>query len=397
MSVILAIEKTGAYGKKFYHLKDCETHLERKWIPPKGLSTEARMEGLETIARTMANYAETLSKYTPRSTGEAFVPTKDMLLKDFVQEVFLPRKIVTLAENTRDRWVNTFKTHVLPALGFYRMNEITALVITDYLLDLQRIGLAYATVNRHYTMLQSIFKMAYMMDIMEESPMKKVERPKRRKNEYVDDTAPAYTPQEVVRIMECIENEPVKYQAMIMIMCETGMRRGECCGLTWDNIDFQNGTINIVSSLYYTPEKGIYLDTPKNRKKHTVYISEKTVNLLQVLSVWNLMTTNSKFVFTQRQSADPIHPHTPTRYFADFGKKYGIDHMHPHKLRHTFASIAITNGADAVSVAKLLGHANTEVLFRYYTSASEQNAKNASMTYQNAITRTLSQQTSESA
>ena len=63
-----------------------------------------------------------------------------------------------------------------------------------------------------------------------------------------------------------------------------------------------------------------------------------------------------------------MHPQTPTWYFKKFGERNGIEGFHPHKLRHSSASIAITNGADVVSVSERLGHSDTAVTLRIWAS-----------------------------
>ncbi len=63
----------------------------------------------------------------------------------------------------------------------------------------------------------------------------------------------------------------------------------------------------------------------------------------------------SKWVFTQEDSPEPIHPQSPTRYLHKVSERCGVPDLHPHKMRHTFASIAITNGADIASVSEALG------------------------------------------
>ena len=63
------------------------------------------------------------------------------------------------------------------------MPEITPAQITALLLDIQATGKAHATVIKVYTVLHSLFKMAYMGDMIDRNPMDKVERPKPRKGE----------------------------------------------------------------------------------------------------------------------------------------------------------------------------------------------------------------------
>ena len=93
----------------------------------------------------------------------------------------------------------------------------------------------------------------------------------------------------------------------------------------------------------------------------------------------------SKYVFTQDNSPDIMHPQSPTRYFKKFGQRYGIKDFHPHKLRHTSASLAITNGADVVSVSERLGHSDTAVTLRMYAHANEESIRRAGQIVRDAL------------
>lgn len=107
--------------------------------------------------------------------------------------------------------------------------------------------------------------------------------------------------------------------------------------------------------------------------------------MLRQLRAEQSTTAISQYVFTQDETAEPMHPQSPTRYFKRFGNKYGVDDFHPHKLRHSFASIAITNGADVASVAEILGHGDKAVTLRTYSHADAESKKRASQIFRAAL------------
>ena len=93
----------------------------------------------------------------------------------------------------------------------------------------------------------------------------------------------------------------------------------------------------------------------------------------------------SRFVFTQEDSAEPMHPQSPEHYLKKFARKYGIKDLHPHKLRHTFASVAITNGADIASISEILGHCDKSVTLKMYTHADKESMKRAGNVFLDAL------------
>ena len=80
-----------------------------------------------------------------------------------------------------------------------------------------------------------------------------------------------------------------------------------------------------------------------------------------------------------------MFPQSPTKYFRKFGEKYGIKDFHPHKLRHTSASVALTSGADVVSVSERLGHSDTAVTLRMYAHANEESIRRAGQAVRDAV------------
>lgn len=266
-----------------------------------------------------------------------------------------------------------------------KLPEITSAQIIALLLDIQAEGKAHSTVIKVYAILHSFFKMAYLGDMISRNPMDKVERPRPRKDEVKTDSSLAYTPAKMQTIIANLEREPLKWQALIHLLIDTGIRRGECCALKWNNIDFDTGAITIAGNLCYTPTKGVYLDTPKNGHARTVYAGVQTLALLRQLRTEQAQKAISQYVFTKEGSPEPMHPQSPTRYLKKFSERYGVPDLHPHKLRHTFASITITNGADVASVSEALGHTDKAVTLRMYTHADQKSIRQAAQIVREAI------------
>ena len=150
-------------------------------------------------------------------------------------------------------------------------------------------------------------------------------------------------------------------------------------------IDFKAGTVTIRRNLQYTSTKGVYETTPKNGKVRVVDVGEDVLVLLRQLQQEQAASCISKWVFTQDGIADPMFPHSPTRYFKKFGERYGVKDFHPHKLRHTSASVILTNGGDVVSVSERLGHSDTAVTLRMYSHANAESIRKAGQTARDAV------------
>lgn len=215
--------------------------------------------------------------------------------------------------------------------------------------------------------------MALLDDSIQINLMLKVKRPTPRKDEKIqDELGKAYTVQQLRYILQYLEDEPLKWRTYISLVADTGLRRGEATAIQWKDIDWRESSITIRQNAQYTPHAGVYTTPPKNKKVRRVDVGPDTLNLLRQLRADQAEKAISQFVFTKEGSPDMMHPQSPTRYFKRFGQKYGVDDFHPHKLRHTSASLAITNGADMVSVSERLGHSDTAVTLRMYAHANEE-------------------------
>ncbi len=364
--------------------------LTTRWYAPDGWSQKAIDRELRRVAaefERQAKAGEVVTKAERQQQEEAQARERAQIktLKQYCDMVFMPAMTVRCAENTRESYQTNLRIWIYPTLGDLLMTEITSAQISALLLSVQAQGKAHGTVIKIYTVLQAIFKMAFMADVIDRNPMAKVERPRQRKGERKDNTADAYTAKELQHILFCLADEPLKWRVMVQLLADTGMRRGECCGLQWKDIDFPHNTITIAGNLCYTKTAGVYMDTPKNGKSRTVDVDPQVISLLRQLRLEQSHHALSSFVFTQDNSPDPMHPQSPTRYLKSFSKRYKIAGLHPHKLRHSFASIAITNGADIASVSEKLGHTDKAVTLRMYTHADQESIRRASQIFRDAL------------
>lgn len=389
-SIKQAIDKAGNVYYKVTASNGRGRRVTRSWHPEAGWSKKTIDRELNKFAASLENGLSDGEIVTRQEKIEIdrqakIEAAKVKTLRQYVDGVYMPQKQLVFSENARCNYRTCFDKRILPQLGDQLMQEISRAMLDKFFIGLQTEGLSYGTVTKYYTILHSVFKSAYMDDIISSNPMDKVSRPSERKANNIDKKELAYTEEEVQYINSCLEKEPLKWRAFVQLLTDTGIRRGEACGLCWDCVDFENGEIIIKRNLQYTPSKGVYVDAPKNGESRTVDIGEDTIALLRDLRKEQTQKAVSKYVFTQENTFEPMHPQSPTRYFKKFGKKYGIEDFHPHKLRHSYASIAITNGADVVSVSERLGHKDSSITLRMYAHPNRESIRNAGQIARDAI------------
>lgn len=365
--------------------------VKRNWRPEPGWSTRTVERELHKFAASLENEfaAGTINTRQEKLEQKRLAEieaAKMKTLQQYADGVFMPAKEATFSENARSSYQMFLDRHLFPSLGDIPLKDISAAMISKLLLAFQKKGYSHASAVKLYNILNGIFKMAFLDNSIPENPMLRVSRPVPRKSELAkEEESKAYTVQQLCYILKCLQDEPLKWRTYISLLADTGIRRGEACGLQWADIDMKAGAISIRRNLQYTPSAGIYEDSPKNGKLRVVDVGPDVLDLLKQLREDQASTAVSKWVFTQDGTPEPMHPQSPTRYFHNFGKRYGIADFHPHKLRHTSASLAITNGADIVSVSERLGHSDTAVTLRMYAHANEESIRRAGQIVRDAL------------
>ena len=374
-------------GRRFFQISVSRGYgkapYKTRWYWPDGWSkrTAEREAAKQAVAFELAcKNGEVLNRAQEREKAaqEAAEAAKLKTVRQYADGVFMPTKEATFSENARSSYRMFLDKHIFPVLGDVLLTVVTPAMLQKLLVDFQRAGYAHATAVKLYNILNGLFEMAFLDDSIPMNPMLKVKRPAPRKGEQPkEESDKAYTVKELGYILSCAAQEPLQWQTYISLAADTGLRRGECCGLQWSDIDFKAGAVTVRRNLQYTAAAGVYATSPKNGKVRVVDVGPDTLALLKQLREKQAQSCISKWCFTQEGTAEPMHPQSPTRYFQKFGKRYNVKDFHPHKLRHSSASIAIVHGADVVSVSERLGHSDTAVTLRMYAHANEESIRRA--------------------
>ena len=189
-----------------------------------------------------------------------------------------------------------------------------------------------------------------------------------------------FQPETVTAIREALETEPIKWQMLTHMLLITGARRGEILGLKWANVDFKGFRVYVCNNILYTPERGVYEDTPKTEQsKRYISLPAETMRILKQYQTWQLSERlrlgeyyqDQGFVFAQ-DNGKPMHPDSVTDWLSKFSKRHNLPHINPHAFRHTMASMLYFNGVDSVSISKRLGHAQVSTTANIYAHVMEE-------------------------
>ena len=238
-----------------------------------------------------------------------------------------------------------------------------------------------ATVQARYKTLRNIIRYAIRMKYIKATddpfqwlaPEDKPYTPKQ--------TVDFLTPEEAKEFMSCLESEPLFWKCLITVLIVCGLRRGECVGLQWRDLDA--GKLTLTVNRNVTADKGaaekVHVGPPKTKEsQRSVPITPRLNELLmeyrqEQAGKYKDALTEESFIFCAASSPEkPLYPSTPTLWLRRFCKRYNLRDVSPHDLRHSAASLAMMSGADLKAVQTLLGHADPETTMRFYIGFSEE-------------------------
>ncbi len=301
--------------------------------------------------------------------------------RDFVNEEWLP----SLQNEDCRATTYEFRTYllqtILPYFGTILISEIDSKKARAYLdyLKTNRENpkgkpLSPQTRKHHHSTLNLIFKYAIQKGYITENPMKDIEPPKLKRHK-VD----AFTKSEVTRFIDEVEKLPLMQKTMYYILLTTGVRRGECFGLQWGDIDFENALVHINRNVVYTTKSGAVVGAPKTDTGYrTIPLANKTLLLLAEYKITENPKVKDAFLFHgEGAQTEPRDPSYLTKHMKKLMKKADLPNMSPHDLRHTCASLLLQNGADIKSVQDILGHADARTTLNFYARSDIAQMRNS--------------------
>ena len=242
------------------------------------------------------------------------------------------------------------KNHISPALGKYRLDDLTPMLIEDFYRTLMVVkGLAATSVHRIHATLSPALKGAMRYNLMTSNPLdhvKKPRKPARRITPLTKDESEA-----VLRIAQ--QHGPLQHFRWL-IAIRFGLRQGESLGLHWADIDFGAATLSVTKQLQRIPHQGFELVPPKSdRGTRVIPLDTETLHIAQLARDSQLFRTG--FVFASEEGK-PMHPSSDRRDWLLLLKAAGLPPKSLHSARHTAATQLILAGVDVRTTQLILGH-----------------------------------------
>ncbi|UPT68987.1 MAG: site-specific integrase [Sphingobacteriales bacterium JAD_PAG50586_3] len=293
------------------------------------------------------------------------------LKKTFMHNQKNLSSIVTLWKKEKKQFVkkSTFSAYVLlienhlsPVFG--DKHVITEAEVQKFVLAKLTLGLSHKTVKDILIVLKMVLKYGAKHKWIEYIPFEI-----RFPTERVKHTVDVLTRSHQKVLMQYIQQHFTFRNLGVYICLCSGIRIGEICALTWEDIDTENGVINVrrtIQRIYNIEDDSrkteVVLDTPKTKNS----IREIPINkeLLRMLKPMKKIVNPSFFVLTN--DAKPTEPRTYRNYYKELIKTIGLPELKFHGLRHSFATRCIESKCDYKTVSVLLGHSNISTTLNLY-------------------------------
>lgn len=277
-----------------------------------------------------------------------------------------------IEKSTYSNTLASYKKYVHPYLGDYIFATVDMTVLNSWLTKLYKNGLSQSTIRTIYTRLQKVYNHFYMNGELLTNPFRGVKIPKRGEPKVTH-----LTDEQMDKLLSAVYLDYTPQEPMycgILLAFYAGLRRGEICGLRWNDIDFNKHIISIRSAIGVSnSEFGDYTKNTKNKSSNRSFpmlppleeAIRKRYDAIHPQNNWFVIGKEDKF----------MSPQWFSRLFNEFVERndlvdaYG-EKIVPHGLRHNFATMGIRGGADIASLALMMGHASRAMTLDTYGDAN---------------------------
>lgn len=284
-----------------------------------------------------------------RETGGANAPTVEEALRSYLRH---RRKF--LAESSLRDYRSAVYAHLIPVFGKRRLSELTVAEIRDWV---AQVGISTQRIQKVLVPLRAIFADALHDEQIDRDPLARIRLPSGDGSTGLGPDP--LTPHEVRRMLaHC---DPM-FRNYVACAVGSGLRTSELLGLSWADIDFSDGVINVRRALVNGQMK-----SPKTSAGHRrVRLMPLTINALQMQrallgqhangAVWQNPATGEQFVSSQQIR----------RAWHRVCRCANVRYRRPYVTRHTYASWMLTAGEDPSWIAGQLGHTDWGMIRRTY-------------------------------
>ncbi|MDP8929660.1 MAG: site-specific integrase [Actinomycetota bacterium] len=305
-----------------------------------------------------------------------FVEPSSRTFGEFLTSQWLPAVRARVREGTADYYSQNVHRYVLPRLGSVPLHGVTPSMLNDLYAELLangradgRGGLSGITVGHVHRVLHKALGDAVRWGEASRNAADLTKPPRSR--------SPEMRVWQAEQLGAFLSHDQVlgdRLHAAWLLLCTTGMRRGEVLGLRWTDIDLDVRRLSVRQAVIVVDSKPVVSQTKTAKGRRSLALDEGTISTLrshrarqlQERLSWGAAWTDLGLVFAQ-ENGQPVHPTAFTKRFQRLVRYVGLPGIRLHDLRHSYATAALVAGVPAKVVSERLGHANVGVTLDTYS------------------------------
>ncbi len=339
-------------GENIYKRKD--GRYEGRYI--KGYSPDGKTEFGYVYSRSYREVKEKLIKLKAGKDKKIAIRSSNLRLSDwfdiwYENQTHIKRSTLTVYASYANK-------HIKPKLGKIALKKLDRSIIQKFIDGLSN-ELAAKTVRAIFSMLKLCLKAAN-----EDGLMERVTDNIRLPKAVVKEVR-VLSKQEQTQLEQAIESRDLENDIGILICLYTGIRIGEMCALTWNDIDFERSMLTINKTMYRVKSKTKQKKTEVITSAPKSAYSEREIPIASFLCE-RFFKIKKESGYVINRNGKYIEPAAYNRYFGKLLKDVGLPHIKYHSLRHTFAVRAMELGVDIRTLSELLGHSSVSTTLNYY-------------------------------
>lgn len=287
----------------------------------------------------------------------------------------------TIRESTLDGYRGMAENCIKPYLGDKKIGSVTTADVQKLYNRLRENGRQ----NEHYekgnALSDSCVRAVHMML---HQAMERAVRERLIVKNPTDGTTvpkPNYAPKQILteeqleKFLEVVRQDPV-WSDFFYTELTTGLRRGEICGLKWQDFEETTGRLHIRRAVTNRKGGGVKVGETKTEKgSRVIQLPPSTAELLRERK----KKSYSDWIFHNPTVPEiPLSPSTAYDRLKTLLRYAGLPSIRFHDLRHTFATHALASGVDAKTLSGILGHTNASFTLDTYTHVTTDMQKKAS-------------------
>lgn len=276
---------------------------------------------------------------------------------------FFEEKRYHIKARTLLNYQQCFKTHIEKEIGSCDIENLTQEDLIKYIVEKQeKAKLSKSYLNIIKVIINSALEYGYKRNLITNKLI--IEMSFKGSNLLKIDKL---SDKEILYLENYILNHKKYYHYGILISLYTGLRIGELLSLRWQNVDFQNKTLRVISTacdISYDNQFYCFEDTPKSESSiREIPLTKEIVTILKELK--KFQKNKSEYVVS-RENGKRLLIRSYQDSFSRLLQRLGLKHYGFHALRHTFASRCYRYGMDVKTLSEILGHSSPAITLKIY-------------------------------